>query len=185
MARAMRLPVNWRSIRDGGFGGSIDWSASETVFVWVRLRRVVAYLFDMLVVGGLLFLWCFFGGAVALLSFGLALPLVVAAGALLPLLYHTVLLGTAGNATLGMRAMGLTMLREDGGAPGLLQAFCQTVLFYLSVSVTNGLVLLVSLFHPQKRCLHDIVCGTYVVDVAVRTVPGAAAIESRESSTRA
>jgi uncharacterized RDD family membrane protein YckC len=39
----------------------------------------------------------------------------------------------------------------------------QTALFYLTVSPTCGLILLVALINPRKRTVHDFVAGTVMV----------------------
>ena len=92
-------------------------------------------------------------------------PLVLLGAVVLPIAYHTYFIGSAGNATLGMRALGLRVAVWHGGNPGWAQALLQTLLFYATVPTTHGLVLLVAFFNERGRCLHDILCGTVVVDV--------------------
>ena len=81
------------------------------------------------------------------------------------LAYDTVLIGGIGSATIGMLLMGLKMVNAQGGKVEYLQAFIETVLFYIIVSSTVGLVLLVALFSKHGRCLHDIMTGVFAVNV--------------------
>ncbi len=64
-----------------------------------------------------------------------------------------------------MRALGLKVAVWNGRSPSYAQALLQTLLFYATVPATNGLVLLVSLCNDRGRCLHDILCGTVVVNM--------------------
>lgn len=122
-------------------------------------RRVVAYLIDFFI---LMSVWPLAWIFSAISLFTLA-PLTFALVPLVPILYHTLLLSSRRSATLGMRAMGLRVLREDQDVgPEMPQAFIQTALFYLSLA-TSGLLLLWCLFDDKGRCLHDILSGTRIV----------------------
>ena len=92
-------------------------------------------------------------------------PLVGLGAVLLPLAYHGFFIGSPGNATPGMRVMGVRVLAWNGNEVSYPQAIAQTLLFYATVPLTHGLVLLVSLFNERGRCLHDLLCGTVVVNV--------------------
>ncbi len=70
-----------------------------------------------------------------------------------------------------MRLMGLKIVNTQNEEPAYLQAFVLSVLFYLSVTFTSGLILLVALFNNRGRCVHDIVTGIFVVN----TVPASKA----------
>jgi uncharacterized RDD family membrane protein YckC len=80
-----------------------------------------------------------------------------------PLAYHTWLIGGPSSATVGMQIMGVEVRTWDGRRPGYVQAALQTVVFYTSVALTSWLILLVALFNPRRRCLHDFLCGTIVI----------------------
>ena len=86
-----------------------------------------------------------------------------AVGAAVPVAYHTLTIGGAASATLGMRLFGLEVRVWNGGKPGYLQALLHTAVFYVTVSFTGGLILLWALFNNRGRCLHDILCGTLVI----------------------
>lgn len=145
----------------------------------VTLRRVFAYGLDIAILTALAVGLWIVGTFLAVLSFGLLLPLKVLALALLPLAYHIGFLASGGAATPGMRAMGLRLVStapdagDWGGRPTLVQAAIQVVCFYGSVTLTGALVLLVALFNARRRTLHDWLAGTVVVrDAAWRRGAG-------------
>jgi len=104
------------------------------------------------------------------LSFGLLWPVLVVGLGLVPLLYHTVTIAGPRAATFGMRIAGLRVMsvlpgaEADDGAPSWWQALVQTATFYLSLASTGSLILLVALFNPRRRTLHDYLAGTVVVN---------------------
>jgi len=130
----------------------------------VRSRRIFAYLIDIVILALIsLPIWLIFL-LLDVLSFGLLQPLLAALLGLIPLTYHTLMLGGPGSATLGMRMLGLQLRTWDGQRPDFLRAFIQTGLFYLSMAVATPLILVVALFTEQKRTLHDLLAGTVVVN---------------------
>lgn len=132
-------------------------------FEGVLWRRSFAYLIDLLVLLGLLFLYKILFVALTVATFGLATPLLVLFAAVIPVAYHTVTIGGPGAATLGMHLFGLEVRVWNGGKPGYLQALLHTAVFYVTMSFTGGLILLWPLFSNRRRCLHDLLCGTLVV----------------------
>jgi uncharacterized RDD family membrane protein YckC len=48
------------------------------------------------------------------------------------------------------------------------------VVFWVSVSMTTPLILLVCLFNERRRCLHDMLVGTVVINNAARSAALAA-----------
>ena len=121
-------------------------------------RRVFGFALDAVVVWGLnAGLWIF-----GLLSLGLLWPLIAVVSILLPLAYHTYFIGRNG-ATPGMAAFDVELRTLDGYRLDYMQAFLQTALFYTTVPLTSGLILIVSLFNDRSRTLHDILSGTLAV----------------------
>ncbi len=129
----------------------------------IRVKRVIAYLIDMVAIFVLAIVLYVAGGLLSVITLGVASPLVALAFTLLPFAYHTWLIGGPGNATLGMKAMGIRVIAWNGSDPGYLQAAAQTVLFYVTLTV-GGLLLLASLFSERGRCLHDLLCGSIVIN---------------------
>lgn len=130
----------------------------------VTLRRILAYLIDAAILGLLLIGGHALLAVLTVMSFGLLwplhalfLPIVVA------LAYHSLLIGGPGAATIGMRIAGIRVHTMLGGRPSLLQAFVQTVCFYLTTGFSGGILLLVALFNPRRRTLHDYLAGTLIL----------------------
>ena len=96
-------------------------------------------------------------------SFGLLIPVTGLFLFLLPFIYHPLCISSERGATIGQRMMGLRVVREDGGRLNLVQALLQTVLFYGTLALTGGLLLLWCLFDERSRCLHDIFSGTLTI----------------------
>ena len=139
----------------------------------IRIKRLIAYGIDLAIIVCLwLALWIF-GSFFALITLGLLFPVLSLAAFLLPFAYHTLTIGSASNATVGMRVMDLRVVAWNGQRPGYAQAALQTVLFIASVALTNFLILAVSFFNPRGRCLHDLLAGTATVnDLHLRRLYG-------------
>jgi uncharacterized RDD family membrane protein YckC len=134
------------------------------LFSGIVIRRVVAYIVDVIILGGaVVFLWF-----LVVMTLGLLGPIAALITSVLPLAYHSLLIGGPNSATIGMRMMGIEVRRLDGGRPDLAQAFLQTILFYATLALT-GLLLVVALFNSRHRCLHDWLSGTLTVNtLAIR-----------------
>lgn len=134
-------------------------------FDGVLWKRVIAYWIDVvmiLLIVGVLYVPALFLGA---LSFGLLWGPATLFLVFVPLLYHTALIGGPRSATIGMRFMGVEVRVRDGNEPDYLRAVALTFLFYLSVLLTQWLILLVTLFNREKRTVHDMICDTVIVNV--------------------
>ena len=79
------------------------------------------------------------------------------------LLYFGMTLGGPSQATPGMRAAGIMMMRLDGRRMDFLTAMVHTVLFWIINSVLTPLILLAGLFTERSRLVHDMLLGTVVV----------------------
>jgi uncharacterized RDD family membrane protein YckC len=75
--------------------------------------------------------------------------------------YHAVLVGLWG-ATVGKRALGLTVLRPDGSKVGMWRAFGREAAKMLSY-LTLFIGFIVVAFRKDKRSLHDLIANTVVV----------------------
>ncbi len=128
----------------------------------VMFRRVWAWLFDLLLVGGVVaVLWIILVGF-GLLTFGLGFPLL---GLLpiVPLLYHVLFVASGRSATPGQVLMDLVVRRnQDLGQPSLLQAILFTAGLWLTLGA--GVIwLAAALVTSRHRTLHDLVSGLVVV----------------------
>ena len=129
----------------------------------VRTRRVLAFLVDYAIV---FLLWAlslvpvFFLG---ILTLGLGFLLYPVLGGLIALVYIGVTMGSADQATLGMRFFSIRIERLEGGRVDGVTAMVHAVIFWAAHIVFTPLMLLVSLFTPQKQLVQDILLGTVIV----------------------
>ena len=142
----------------------------------IVFRRVVAYLIDVVIVGGLTAIAFVAISISGLFTFGLAFTLIGPVLFIIPIAYHTLLIGGPCSATWGMRLMGIEVRSWCGGRPDILQATILTILFYGSVAMTGWVILIVGFFSNSNRCLHDYFSGTVIVNKSIENVkmrPGA------------
>lgn len=142
---------------------------------WIRF---VAYLIDAFILGVVFILVC---GVMALVAAILGLfddnsgedlsPAaigIIVLGLLVQIfvnwLYEALLTSGTHGATLGKRAVGVRIVREDGSTMGFGRA---TLRFFLKVMVTPMLPFaigyLLAAFTSRKRALHDLMADTYVI----------------------
>jgi uncharacterized RDD family membrane protein YckC len=157
------LPISLEALEHWQ-GEAPDPVAHPEYYEGVVARRVLAYLVDLVLIALVFAVLWLLVGALTVMSFGLLGPLLWPALAVVPLAYHTLLIGGEGSATLGMRLFRIEVRTWDGRRPGYLQAALVTVVFYVSVVLTSWLVLVVALFNRQRRTLHDYLCGTIVIN---------------------
>ena len=139
-------------------GAGFDLLSEADLYDGLLLRRVIAYLIDVAILSVVFGILWF---VLVVMTFGLLAPLLPLL-ALVPVLYHGYFVGSR-SATLGMSVMGLEVRTLDGGRPTYLHAFLLAVIFFATIVPTVWLVLLVALFNPQRRTLHDWLVGTLVV----------------------
>ena len=141
-----------------------DYALTEGVLI----RRIFAWLLDVLLVGLTLVVLWFVLLLFGVLTLGLGMPLI---GVLpfVPFCYHLFLVASAACATPGQQVLGLAVRRNDDlGSPSFAQAFVYTLVFYLTLA-TTGLLLLIALFTIRHRTLHDLASGLVVVRVRALT----------------
>ena len=125
-------------------------------------RRVIGWVVDLLLIGGLvaaLWVLCLVFGV---LTLGLGWPLF---GVLpfVPFCYHFLFLAGPLSATPGQALLGLVVRRNDDfGRPTPLQALLSTGVYYATLA-TSGLLLLLAFVTVRKRTLHDLLSGLVVV----------------------
>lgn len=138
--------------------------ADPGLYAGVMMNRVVAFLIDMVIVaviwGGLAVISVFLG----LISFGLLWGPATAFMTLLPIIYHALFIAAPGRATPGMKMMNIEVRSWNGNRPTPLQALIMSLVFYITLTPTAGLVLIVALLNSRNRTLHDFVAGTVMVD---------------------
>lgn len=136
------------------------------LFVDVRRRRVFAFLLDV----GAIAILTFATGVVVfflgLFTFGLGWLIYAFLWQAVALVYTAFTLGGPYSATPGMRAMGLEMRLWYGAPVYPLLAAVHAAAYWFSVVFLTPFVLIVSLLNDRKRCLHDIVLGTVVINAS-------------------
>ncbi len=160
----------------------VDQQALETLLLypgsrehlyWGKCAALIVMLSGLLIALLVALAWLVLW-ALTIASLGLLSPLLLTLG-FIPVLYHTLSIGGPHSATPGMRLTGIEVRSWTGEPPSYLQAFVQTILFYVTVYPTWSLVLLVALFNPRRRTLHDILAGTLVI----RRFPAADVVAAR------
>ncbi len=128
----------------------------------VRTKRVFAFLIDAVIV----FLLCIPVSIViallGILTLGLGWILYAVMFPVVAVSYVAFTMGGTQQATIGMRANGIHILRLDGQKIDGITAVVHSVLFWAGNVVLTPLVLLVTLFSDRKRTLHDLLLGTVV-----------------------
>ena len=146
------------SQRVGGVAGYFPAVLPAAALAGVRTRRMMAVLFDLIVVGLLAAtIWIVLG----IVSFGLLWFILPPLFPIIAFFYNGLTVSGYRMATPGMRAMDLEMRLTDGSRVPFINAAVHAVLFYVSWMFPP--ILIVSLLDGQKRCLHDMLAGVIVV----------------------
>jgi uncharacterized RDD family membrane protein YckC len=141
------------------------------LFQGVLSRRLVAFLIDATLILIPLAALAVFMLVFTVVTLGLG---VVVFGLLGPIaaiwavLYVGVTLGSKHSATYGMRMMGIQMRTWYGAPMYFLLGAVHAVFFWVLSTVLTPLVLLVALFNPRRRTLHDYLTGTVVINDEAR-----------------
>ena len=146
--------------------------ANPELFEGVLLRRVVAFIIDLIVIALPLMLTTIVIFVFGLLTLGLgwALFWLLSPGSVIwALFYYGLTLGSPASATLGMRAMGIEMRTWYGGPLYFVLGAVHAVVFWVSVSVLTPFILIVGPFNGRKRLLHDMLVGTVLINNPVRS----------------
>jgi uncharacterized RDD family membrane protein YckC len=169
----MTMPpnTNWASPNAGFQSHAFDPIAQPELFEGVRMRRIMAFVIDVLIIAvPLIFLGMFilvFGFVT--LGFGWFLfALMGPISVIWALLYYGLTFGSATSATIGMRVVDLEMRTWYGGPTYFLLGAVHAIAYWLTVSFLTPFVLLVALFNSRKRLLHDMLVGTIVINNATR-----------------
>ena len=147
---------------DHGYGYGHDARTEDDVLTeGVPLRRVWAWLIDVVLIAVLAGVLWVLVMVLGLLTLGLGMTLLGVLP-LVPLAYHLLFVAMSG-ATPGQSFMGLTVRRnEDLGPPDFARAALFTVGLY--VTLAAGVIWLgVAFFTLRRRTLHDILAGVVVV----------------------
>ena len=154
---------------------AFDPHAEPELFRNVLMRRVIAFVIDLIVLSVPVVLGYLFIALFGLITLGLGWALFWLewpASIVWAIVYYGTTLGGPHSATIGMRLMNLE-LRTWYGAPGyFVLGAAHAVLFWISISVFTPFILLLGLFNARRRLPHDILLGTVVINNAVRSPAG-------------
>jgi uncharacterized RDD family membrane protein YckC len=148
-----------------------DPERNPELFEGVVLRRMCAFVIDMIIIAIPVAILALFILLFGLVTFGLGLLLfwlLYPATVVWALLYYGFTLGSPASATIGMRVMGI-QLRTWYGAPCyFVLGAVHAIAYWVSVSFLTLLVLIVCFFDRRRRLLHDFVLGTVMINNPVR-----------------
>jgi len=165
----------WSSNGAVDYQHAFDPYAEPDLFRNVLMRRVIAFIIDLIVLSVPVALGYLFIGLFGLITLGLGWALfwlAWPASIVWAIVYYGTTLGGPHSATIGMRVMDLE-LRTWYGAPGyFVLGAAHAVLFWISISVFTPFILLIGLFNARRRLPHDIVLGTVVINNSVRSPAG-------------
>jgi uncharacterized RDD family membrane protein YckC len=153
--------------------------ANPELFEGVLARRVVAFLIDFLILSIPVVFVSMFIFVVGVVTFGLGFliyGLLWPAMVIWALCYYGATLGGPASATIGMRAMDIEMRTLDVAPTYFVLGAVHAVVFWITVSMITPLILVVCLFNERRRCLHDMLVGTVVINNAARAAELAAAM---------
>ena len=148
-----------------------DPAVNPELFDGVPARRLVAFIIDFIILAvPVLFVAMFiFVAGIVTLGIGFLLYFLLwPAMVIWALIYYGACLGGPRSATIGMRVMDLEMRTWYGAPAYFVLGAVHAIVFWITVSALTPLVLLVCFFNLRRRCLHDILVGTVVINNPVR-----------------
>ena len=141
-------------------GMPFDPAVRPELYDGVRTRRIFAFLIDATVIFFLMVLASIVIGVLGVFTLGLGWFLMPLVWPFVAILYTAFTLGGRHSATPGMRFANVEMRTHTGAPMYSLLALVHSIGFWVSVTMLTPFVLLVSLFSPRKRLLHDMLLGT-------------------------
>ena len=149
-----------------------DPAANPELFDGVLARRLLAFVIDLIILATPVVFLAMFIFVIGVVTFGLGFvfyALLSPAMVLWALFYYGVTLGGRHSATVGMRAMDIEMRTWYGSPAYFVLGAVHAIVFWVTVSVLTPLVLIVCLCNGRRRCLHDILVGTVVINNEARS----------------
>ena len=164
VAEPNRSPIDVRP-------NAYDPIANPELFDGVLACRVFAFIIDVLIIALPVMGTAMFIFLLGFLTFGLGWLLLWplhAVAVIWALLYYGFTLGGPASATLGMRVMDIEMRTWYGAPAYFVLGAVHAIVFWITVSVFTPLVLVVALINERRRCLHDILVGTVIINNEAR-----------------
>jgi uncharacterized RDD family membrane protein YckC len=136
-----------------------DPATAPELFDGVLLRRVLAFLVDMVIISFLVAVVSLVGGILGFLTLGLAwlaLPFVIIAAIVG---YYAVTLGSHARATVGMQMMDIVLTPTRGQPLDGPLAVVHALLFWITVWICWPVSLAFALFTQRQQMVHDLIVG--------------------------
>ena len=146
-------------------------AANPELFEVVLARRCMAFLIDVTIIAIPVLFAAIFIFIFGLITLGLGWALywlISPATVIWAIVYYGMTFGGPASATIGMRVMDIEMRTWYGSPAYFVLGAVHAVVFWITVSMLTPFVLLVCLFNERRRCLHDILVGTVVINNAAR-----------------
>jgi len=140
-----------------------DPETAPELFEGVLLRRMTAFVIDMVIIGMMVTVLTVVGGIAGFLTFGLAWLALIVIVPLSIVLYYAATLGSAQRATVGMQMMDIVLTPTRGRPLDGVMAVLHALVFWVTVWISWPFSLLFALFTPRRQMLHDLVVGTLMV----------------------
>jgi uncharacterized RDD family membrane protein YckC len=143
-------------------------SFDDLAFEGVLSRRIFAFAIDYIVMAIIIAALGTVIGILGILTFGLAWLLYAVLVPVVVVPYVALTLGGRNQATPGMKAMDIKIIKDDGQPIDWLIATVHLVLFWVFNTILTPFVLLLALFTSRKRALHDTLLGTSMQRTSAR-----------------
>ena len=131
-----------------------DPAVSPELFEGVLARRLLAFVFDLVILAMPVLFLSMFIFVVGVVTFGLGFvfyALLTPAMVLWALIYYGTTLGSRHSATIGMRAMDIEMRTWYGSPAYFVLGAVHAIVFWITVSVFTPLILIVCLINERRR----------------------------------
>ena len=142
------------------------------LFEGVLTRRALAFVIDVIIITIPVLLAGLFVLLFGVFTFGLGwflFWLMPPAATIWAICYYGMTFGSPASATIGMRVLDLEMRTWYGSPCYFLLGAVHAIAFWITASALTPLVLLVGLFTPRRRLLHDMLVGTVVINDPARS----------------
>lgn len=136
---------------------------SSAFFEGVRIRRIMAFLIDYLIVFILCIPVAILIALFGVITLGLGWMLYAIMFPVVALCYIARTMGGPRQATMGMQMMNIKLVKLEGGRVDSMLAIVHSVLFWGLNAILTPLILLATLVLDRKRTVHDLLLGTAVV----------------------
>src|SRR5712671_4485873 len=146
--------------------------ANPELFEGVLARRCIAFVIDVVIIAIPVLLAAVFIFIFGLVTLGLGWVLywlLSPAAVIWAICYYGLTFGSPASATIGMRAMDIEMRTWYGAPAYFVLGAVHAIAYWFTVSMLTPFVLLVCLFNQRRRCLHDMLVGTVVINNAARS----------------